>query len=254
MDAVVLREVRDGVSTITLNRPERLNAINEALVDALDAALKAAQDDPATRAIVLRGAGRAFCAGDDLKEFDGQSRSPDVARRYLEKIQDVSRRILFGDKPVVAAARGWAAGGGLEWLIDADLVVMGRGTSCFFPEISLGVFVTGGVTALLPRLVGLQRARSLILFGDRFTAEEALAMGIAWRVVEDDRVDDEARAAAERIASLPAGAVRNLKRVLNRALDADLETVLRLETEAAVEGFVDPATAARVAASGPRRR
>ena len=247
----VLSDVTNGVCTLTLNRPQRLNAINADLIADLCRELAAAHADADVGAIVLRGAGRAFCAGDDLHEFPDQSLSEAVARGYLEALQEVTRRIVFGDKIVVGAVHGWAVGGGLEWAIDCDLLMMAEGTRCFFPEVRLGMIVTGGVTALLPRIVGLQRARGLILLGEQFDAAEARAMGLAWRVVAGDSLFDEAQAVAARIAALPARAVRDLKRVLNRACHAGVEVAIGLETEATVRAFVDPDTAARVAKFKP---
>ncbi|MBI1775914.1 MAG: enoyl-CoA hydratase/isomerase family protein, partial [Proteobacteria bacterium] len=156
---------------------------------------------------------------------------------------------------VIGAINGWAVGGGLEWVINCDLVVMGEGCRCFFPEIGLGVFVTGGVTRLLPRLVGLAKARELILFGERFTAADALAMGIAWKVVPDGEVMATAMATARRIAALPQGAVADLRQVLLHAQDSDLAATLALETAATVRGFLDPESAerARAAIAGGRR-
>src|SRR4029077_1269707 len=108
----------DGVWLITLNRPSRLNAIPAELLEDLNVALSSANQDPAIRAVVLTGAGRAFCSGDDLKDFQSQSGSEQRVRAYIERIQDVSRSILFGDKPVIGAIHGWAVGGGLEWAIN----------------------------------------------------------------------------------------------------------------------------------------
>ena len=250
MTSTVLTEHADGVATFTLNRPERLNAINPMLLADLTAALDAANRDDAVRAVVLRGAGRAFCAGDDLKEFDSQAGTESETRAYIESIQDVTRAIVLGDKMVIGAIHGWAVGGGLEWLINCDLPILAEGTRCFFPEISLGIFVTGAVTALLPRLVGLQKARELILFGEKFDAAEALALGIAWKVVPEAELFEEAAATAARIAALPADRVADLKRTLNRACHLDAEGAMALETEATLRGFLDPATAERVAAFG----
>ena len=243
----VLSSVENAVCTLTLNRPDRLNAINAAMIAELNAALADANADDAVRAIVLRGAGRAFCSGDDLKEFDQQSGDEAVARRYIEDLQEVTRRIVHGDKIVVGAVHGWAAGGGFEWAIDCDLLLMAEGTRCFFPETGWGMLVTGGVTALLPRIIGAQRARALILLGEKIDAHEALAMGLAWRVVPEDTLFDEAQALAERIAALPAQAVRDVKRILDHACTATVEQAMALETEAVVRSFTDPETAALVA-------
>lgn len=250
MTQAVLSSFEAGVRTITLNRPRRLNAINPSLLSGLVDAMRAANDDPDTRAVVLCGAGRAFCAGDDLKEFGQQSGLPGETRAYIEQIQAVTRAIVLGDKMVVGAIHGWAVGGGLEWVINCDLALMAEGTRCFFPEISLGVFVTGGVTALLPRLVGLQKAREMILFGERFDANAAYEMGLVWKVVPEEKFFEDAMTAAHRIAALPAARVSDLKRVINRACALDIEGAMTLETEATLRGFLDPETAVRVSKFG----
>jgi enoyl-CoA hydratase/carnithine racemase len=244
---VLTEEAGDGVRVVTLNRPQRLNAIVPELLEELIAALQAADREPAIRAVVLTGAGRAFCAGDDLKEFGSQSTDAAATRAYIERIQDVTRAIVLGDTPIIGAIRGWAVGGGLEWVINCDFAVAAEGTRFFFPEIGLGVFVTGGVTALLPRLVGLQRARELIMLGERFGAAQARDWGLIWKVVPDQELMPEALALARRIAGLPAGAVRDLKRILARQA-GDLEAAMAAETQATVRGFLDPETAKRVAA------
>jgi len=252
MSGTVSSELRDGVRTIALNRPERLNAINPELLADLKAALAEANADPATGCILLRGAGRAFCAGDDLKEFDDQAGTAAETTGYVEAIQDITRAIVLGEKMVVGAVHGWAVGGGLEWMINCDLVLVGEGARFFFPEISWGLFVTGAVTALLPRLVGLQRARKLILLGERFDAAEAVDWGLALRQVPEADLFAEAQALAARIAALPPVAVRDLKRILNRAATLDAEAAMALETEATVRGFLDPDTAQRIVAFGQR--
>lgn len=247
MSTTVISTVDNGVCTITLNRPQRLNAINSELLSDLKTALANGNSDPNVKVIILRGAGRAFCAGDDLKEFDQQVGEEAKTRAYIESIQAITREIVLGDKMIVGAIHGWAVGGGLEWVVNCDLAILAQGTRCFFPEISLGVFVTGAVTTLLPKLVGLQKAKELILFGERFDAHKALEMGIAWKVVPENKLFAEAEAVAKRIAAQPEDAVRNLKRVINRACHLDAEGAMRLETDATVRGFLDPTTLQRVA-------
>jgi len=245
MTTVLSQDAGEGVRQITLNRPERLNAITPGLLEDLLAALDAAAADPGVRAILLTGAGRAFCAGDDLKDFAEQVGAEPATRAYVERIQDVTRRLTLGDKPVVGAIRGWAVGGGLEWVINCDLAIAAEGTRFFFPEVSWGLFVTGGVTSQLPRLVGLQKARELILFGERFDAAQALDWGLLWQVVPDEELMAAALATARRVAALPPGPVRALKRILAR--DLDMAAAMAAETDATVAGFLDPETARRVA-------
>lgn len=241
----VLSSTEDGVCTITLNRPECLNAINRPLLAQLKTILANGHADPKVKVFVMRGAGRAFCSGQDLKEFDKYAGNEADSRAYLESIQEITREMVLGEKVIIGAIHGWAVGGGLEWLINCDLAILAAGTRCFFPEITLGVFVTGGVSALLPRLVGLQKARELILFGERFDAEQALEMGLALKVVAAADLFDEVDSVARRITELPAGAVCDFKRVINRACQMDVEGAIELETEAAVRGFLDPSTADR---------
>lgn len=239
--------VADGIAEIALNRPHRLNAINPALLRDFAAALRAAQGDPAVAVVLLRGEGRAFCAGDDLKEFEEQSGGPEATRAYVEEIQEITRLLLGGDEIVVGAIHGWAVGGGLEWVLNCDLAVMAKGCRCFFPETSLGLFVTGAVSTILPNLVGLQKAKELILLGDRFTAPEAHEWGLVSRLASDEDYLAEAQEIARRVAALPAHARRNVKRVLNRAFQLPIAEAMALETEATVEGFLHPETARRIA-------
>jgi len=247
MSELVLSQRREGVATLTLNLPERLNAINDALVQVLRKALSAVLADSDTRVIVLNGAGRAFCSGDDLEDFPAQSRTEDIARRYLEDLQDVTRLIVMGEKMVVGAVHGWAVGGGLEWAIDCDLLLLAEGTRLNFPEVKWGMVPTGGISQILPRKIGLSRAQQLILFGEVVDAKSAYDMGLAWKIVPGDQLLKEAQATAARIAALPDQAVRSLKRTLARSAYLPLEDVMAMEVDAVTKSFIDPATAARVA-------
>lgn len=246
MSETVLSCTTNNIRTLTLNRPDRLNAMNAELLHALRDALDEANADSRIGAIVLGGSGRAFCSGDDLKDFGNQSRNEEEASAFIELIQDITRRIVLGDKIVIGAIHGWAVGGGLEWAINCDLAVFARNTRCFFPELKWGMFPTGGVTYLLPQLIGPVKSRELMLLGEVFDASEALAMGLAWKVVPTESVDDVAHETAERIASFPGGAASNLKRVLNQVNIDQFNEAMRLETEATIRGFLDPRTAQRL--------
>jgi len=238
--------VSDGIAEIRLNRPERLNAINPDLLSGFAAALEKAEKDPGVEVILICGEGRAFCAGDDLKEFHQQSSGKAETRRFIEDIQRITELIVNGEKIVVGAIHGWAVGGGFEWVLNCDLAIMAEGCRCFLPEINLGLFVTGGISALLPNAVGLQKAKAMILFGEQITAKEALDMGLVYRVAPDDRVYEEAVATAARIAGLPKLAQRNVKKVLNRSFQLSLADAMKLETDATVDCFLDPETAVRI--------
>ncbi len=238
--------VEDGVRRISLNRPDRLNAMNRALVDDVARAFDDAMADPATRAIVFTGEGRAFCAGDDRKDHR-HPESEAAARDLVEAIQEATRAIVLGDKPVVGAIRGWAVGGGFEWAINCDFSIWAEDARAFFPEVALGVFVTGGVTALLPALVGLGKAREMLMLGDRYGAAELAALGLATRVVPATEVEREATALARRLAAQPQAALARMKRVLVQTGASDLERAMGQETEATVAGFLDPETTRRIA-------
>lgn len=246
MEHVLLRN-EGPVSIVSLNRPERLNAIGASLLRDLQAALNRAQTDPATRVIVFTGEGRAFCAGDDLKEFDQQAQSPESIAHYADSIQQVTRTLMFGPKLVVGAVRGYAVGGGFEWVLNCDLVVAGDDLVGFFPEMSLGHFVTGGITHLLPQAVGHQKAIELLVLGERQGAQALQRLGIVKDVVPRDEVLARAVQLAGQIAERSPHALGRLKRIMNADLGSRLAGALELERRACAELFAEQDTAARIA-------
>ena len=234
-----------GVRTITLNRPDSLNAMNRQLIDDVACAFDDANGDAATRAIVFTGAGRAFCAGDD-RHAHVHPEDEAQARDLVEAIQRATRAIVLGEKPVVGAINGWAVGGGFEWAMNCDFPIWGISAKGFFPEVSLNLFVTGAVTSLLPALVGLNRAREMLYLGERYDAAALEKLGVAWRVVSYDRLMAEAVDVAARLCRLPPLSVRAMKRVLNLSAVSDLEAAIGRETDATVAGFLDPETTKRL--------
>ena len=231
----------DGVRTISLNRPDSLNAMNGQLVRDVARAFDDANQDDATRAIVFTGQGRAFCAGDDRRQHVHPENEAE-ARAMVDAIQRATASIVFGAKPVVGAINGWAVGGGFEWAINCDFPIWSKSAKGFFPEVSLNLFVTGGVTALLPALVGLNKAREMLFLGERYSADELLELGLAWRVAPDGDLAGEARAVAGQLSALPPSSVRAMKRVLNQLPHGNIRRAIELETEATVAGFLDPET------------
>jgi len=238
----VLSTLEDGaVRRITLNRPKRLNAMNRQLIDDVARAFDDANADPATRVIIITGEGRAFCAGDDRHDHV-HPENEEAARNLVDAIQRATRAIVFGPKLVVGAINGWAVGGGFEWAINCDFPIWAESARGFFPEVSLNLFVTGAVTALLPAMVGLNKAREMLFLGRRYGARELAELGVAWQVVPDERLMDEAHAVARELAALPTLSTRAMKRTLNTAATFDLHRALQLETDATVAGFIDPET------------
>jgi enoyl-CoA hydratase/carnithine racemase len=234
------------VSIVTLNRPERLNAIGTELLTDLHQALVSAQSDPATRVIVLTGAGRAFCAGDDLKEFSQQSADELAVVDTCERIQQITRDIMFGPKLVIGAAHGFAVGGGFEWMLNCDLVVAADNLIAFFPEMALGHFVTGGITHLLPLAVGYQRAMELMVLGERQDALALHRMGLVNRVVSPEAMLPTALELATLVASRSPNATTRLKRVLTTQASTQLIAALEHERQAAMACFADAETARRI--------
>ncbi|MGB7334147.1 MAG: enoyl-CoA hydratase/isomerase family protein [Salaquimonas sp.] len=231
----------DGVRTISLNRPQSMNAMNRRLIDEVSLAFDDANQDRDTRAIIFTGEGRAFCAGDDRHEHV-HPENEEEARAVVDAIQCATVAIVFGAKPVVGAINGWAVGGGFEWAINCDFPIWAESAKGFFPEVSLNLFVTGAVTSILPNLVGPLKAREMLFLGERYSAAELKEIGVAWKVVPDHSLLANAEAVATQLAALPTLSTRAMKRVLNQATAGGLHQALQLETEATVAGFLDPET------------
>jgi len=215
---------RDGVLTLTLNRPDKLNAIDNDLSRSLLQALEAGAVDEDVRVIRLRGNGRAFCAGRDV----GASPTEDD----LVLVQAVAKSIVQHPKLVLAEVHGWTVGAGLEWALDADVIVAAESTRFKLPEASLGVFVTGGLSATLVASIGLARAKSLTLFGDVFTAGQALDWGLVWKVVGDSALEEASWNAAIKLATLQPLVAAQFKRILNLIGLATFEQAIEEESRA----------------------
>lgn len=237
------------ISLVTLNRPQRLNAIGGGLLADLHDALQRAQQDPETRVIVLTGAGRAFCAGDDLKEFGDQTRSPERVAQVCDDIQRITRDLMLGPKLVIGAVHGFAVGGGFEWVLNCDMVVAAQDLVCFFPEMQLGHFVTGGVTHLLPQALGHQRAMELIVLGERLDAPRLFELGLVNRVTPREDVMTSAMALAGQVAERSTFATSLLKKAMTQQ-PSSLPTALEVERQAAMACFAHPDTAQRIEAFG----
>lgn len=219
-----------GVAEIRLNRPHRLNAVTQQLYDELNEALIRAEADRDARAVLLTGEGRAFCVGADLKEHQA-GRTAFERRQYLQGEQVVCKRLLQLKLPVVAAVNGFALGAGAELAIASDFVLMSESAQIGFPEIGIGNFLGGGVTYLLPRLVGLAKARELVFLGERINGKEAVRMGLATRVLADEGFLDAAREFAMRIASKAPFSMQLAKEQLNYAAERTLDAALVAELE-----------------------
>lgn len=225
--------VRDAdVAVVHLNRPERLNAVVPALTVGLRDALARA-DREGARVVVLAGRGRAFCAGHDLKEPEPVE-TPVQTRARLEEIQDVTRLVRRFPGPVVAAVHGYALGAGCEFALACDLVVAAEDAQLGFPEVGVGLSVTGGISKLLPALVGWAKAKELLLLGDRISGAEAGALGLVARVVPPGEHETVALELAHRLAQRPPLALSLAKQVLDHGLDATVEGAMAREVDHAI--------------------
>ncbi|HEY7828178.1 MAG TPA: enoyl-CoA hydratase-related protein [Candidatus Limnocylindrales bacterium] len=226
--------VRDGVGTITLDRPGALNSLEATLKAELPAAFREAARDPAVRVVVLTGAGRAFCAGQDLKERLAPDPTPlDVEVRT--RFNPIVQAIRSLDKPVIASINGVAAGAGASLAFACDLRIAAENASFVLAFGRIGLIPDSGATWLLPRLVGLGRATELILLPDPISAPEALRIGLVHRVVPGPSLAAEtARLAAGLVASAP-GALALAKQALRRAQESTFEGAL--DYEASLQGI-----------------
>ncbi len=238
---VISSRAENGVRTITLNRPDVLNAMNRQLVDDVATAFNDANADAATSVIIFTGAGRSFCAGDDRNDHV-HPESEAAARDFVDAIQNATRAIVMGEKPVIGVINGWAVGGGFEWALNCDFSIWAKSAKAFFPEVSLNLFVTGAVTSILPALVGLNKAREMLMFGQQYSARELLDCGAAWRVENDEQLIEAAEQVAGQLAEQPARSLRTMKRALNAGALTDIERALQVETDFTVAGFLDPLT------------
>src|SRR3990170_3361451 len=219
---------KDGpLAWITLNRPQVLNAVNLQMRDELWTAFEAVRDDPDVRAVVIRGAGRAFSAGADISEF-GTAPSYVEARRARHQ-RDLWGLMLAMPKPLVAAVRGFALGAGLEMSLYCDLRIAAEDARLGLPEVNLGYIPSAGGTQTLPRVIPPGVAMEMILSGDPIDAAEALRLGLVHRVVPNDRLYPEAEAAARRLAALPPEAIAWAKEAVREGLDLPLAAAVDLE-------------------------
>jgi enoyl-CoA hydratase len=249
--APVLLDRAGGVATVTLNRPRQLNAINRAMRHALREAFAGIEADDAVKVVVVTGAGeRAFSSGADLKEIG--NRTP--MQRRVVATEEPSAIVRACSKPVIAAIRGYAFGGGLEVAMACDLRLAGVGAEFCFPEIGRGWFPAAGGTQHLPRLVGMGMAMEMILTGRRVGAAEALELRLVNRVVEDDALAGTAAALAEEIAAHSGGALVLAKAALRMSERAGMDVGLLYEKELGAVSYTLEGRAESLAAFANRSR
>lgn len=243
----ILYEKEEGIGIITLNRPKALNAITFQLKEEVSSVLDVIEKDFDVKVVILTGGTRTFCAGADIKERSGRTTTqPEYYFSQRKTHFDFYGKLEHFEKPIIAAVSGVAVGGGCEITLACDLRIASETARFGTPEVKLGAIPAGGGTQRLPRIVGITKAKELIFTGDFVDAAEALRIGLVNKVVPVDKLMDEAKAMARKIADHPPLAVRFAKRAINAGMQMDLVSGLDYETYCAtllttsedrIEGF-----------------
>lgn len=231
LSETVLVSLEAGVLTLTLNRPDKLNSLNEEMHFALRAGFQRAADDPAVRAVLLTGNGRGFCAGADLGDRDPRKERPDLAA-VLERLYNPTLRLIRAlDKPVVCAVNGVAAGAGANIALACDIVLAARSAKFIQAFAKIGLIPDAGGSWTLARSLGEPRAKALALLAEPLPAGTAADWGMIWKAVDDAALAAEARAIAVRLAAGPTRGLGLAKRAIQAAATNDLDAQLDLERD-----------------------
>lgn len=225
----LLFEKKDSITTITLNRPDVFNAFNEEQSYELQDALRQAKKDEETRVVILTGAGKAFCSGQDLKAISGvEKRSfiDSLNKRYNPIIREMRNM----PKPIICRLNGVAAGAGCSLALASDFIVASEKASLIEVFINVGLVLDSGSSFFLPRLVGSARAFEMSTMGSKISAAQAFEWGMVNRCVPEDKLDEETAAVADYYANAPTKAIGLMKKMLNKSFSSNLETMLEYET------------------------
>ncbi len=249
MSELVGVEIENAVATVTLNRPEALNALNVELAKALADAVLGVEADEGVRCVVIRGAGGHFMAGGDLKFFKAVLAEPAAERRrffraMVETVHPTMIALRRMPKPVIASVEGAAAGFGMSLMLACDLAIAAENAYFSLAYVNIGTSPDGSGTFFLPRVVGMRRAMEFALLGERFDAKRALELALVNRVVPSEALGAETAKLASKLANGPTLAIAATKRLLNRSLEVPLEAQLEAEAAsfsacAASEDFVE---------------
>jgi len=254
-DQLILVERHTGYRILTLNRPDKLNAFNEAMHHALRTAIEEAEADESCRALLITGAGRGFCAGQDLSDRLLKPGEKPVPRDSLEKLYNpLVRKLRALRLPVVAAVNGVAAGAGCNIALACDIVLAARSANFIQSFARIGLIPDSGGTWLLPRLVGDARARGLALLAQDLPAEKAADWGLIWRCVDDNALIYEARRVCEHFATAPTQGLALIKRALDASATNDLGAQLDLERDLQRQASLTPDYAEGVRAFMEKRK
>jgi 2-(1,2-epoxy-1,2-dihydrophenyl)acetyl-CoA isomerase len=225
----VLTDARDGVLTITLNQPAKFNALSNAMLKELNDAMRTAERDTAVRAIVLTGAGKGFCSGADISEFDLSNGGMDAGEHLRQHFSPLITRMRAMEKPVLAAVNGVAAGAGMSLALACDLRFAAESARFVVAFVKIGLVPDAGLMYFLPRLIGPAKTLELSWTGEPVGAQEAYDLGMLNRVLPDDEVVSFTQSLALRLAHGPAKTIALIKRAINQSHELPLERVLDME-------------------------
>lgn len=234
LEKTILEKREQGVLILTLNRPECLNAFDDALNQQFLLALKRAEKDQTVRCLVITGEGKAFSAGQDLRSRSisaGNGAKPSLGESIRTRYKPMIESIIRLEKPVIAMVNGVAAGAGASLAFACDLRIVSEQASFIQAFIKVGLIPDSGACWLLPRLIGLGRAYELMMTGDKIDADTAMAYGLANRIVPADQLYTETMALAHRLAQSPTKAMGLMKRAVNKALSSDIVSYLDMEAD-----------------------
>lgn len=226
----IITELKNGVLHIKLNRPDLLNSFNRVMALSLQEALDNANNNDEIRAVLVTGEGRAFCAGQDLQEAIS-SDGPELERIVREHYNPIILKLRNCQKPIVCAVNGVAAGAGANIALACDIVFSAKSASYIQAFSKIGLIPDSGGTFTLPRLIGFQKASALMMLGDKISADEAEKLGMLYKVVDDEKLMDEATACAEKLAKMPTKGLWLTKSALNQSMTNSLENQLDLEEQ-----------------------
>jgi 2-(1,2-epoxy-1,2-dihydrophenyl)acetyl-CoA isomerase len=228
-------KIENNVAWISLNRPEVFNSFNREMAFLLQETLDNCANDTNVRAIVITGNGKAFCAGQDLKEVTDPELNPGFRKILEEHYNPIIQKIRNIEKPIIAAVNGVAAGAGANIALACDIVVASENASFIQAFSKIGLIPDSAGTFFLPRLIGFQKATALMMLGDKVSAVEALNMGMIYKIFPTGLFDEEVMTLATTLAQMPTKAIGLTKRLLNQSMTNNLEQQLALESDLQIE-------------------
>jgi len=226
-------EVNEQVAIIKLNRPAKLNALTGSMISGLQSMLSEAREDENIKVVLLKGEGRAFCTGDDLREGPGAiAKTLEKRRAATNRLQDITRAMLNLDKPIIALLHGWSAAAGVEIALNCDLRIAAEDTKIWFPEAGFGGMITNASHLIVPQMVGLARTKELLWIGEPIDAAKALEWGLVNKVVPLEKLDEAGMEWAQKIVKAPRMAIKFDRMLIDNSGDMSVEVMLQNEVAA----------------------